>query len=123
LKIKKIAILTPYDEQLSASLVGAFRELNLGVPAIGFMDLSTDLEIVAVPPQQVEQAAVTLLSKIDVDGLFVACNALRVVGVIDQIEAKTHKPVLTATQLSLWYALRRANYLKPLESYGVLMGS
>jgi maleate isomerase len=56
----------------------------------------------------------------DVDGVFVSGNGWRTIGVIAALEEDLGRPVLTATQASFWYALRRAGVGARLDHYGQL---
>jgi maleate isomerase len=52
--------------------------------------------------------------------VFIAGNALRAIGVIAALEEDLRRPVLTAKQVSLWYALRMTGVEVALEDYGQL---
>jgi maleate isomerase len=52
--------------------------------------------------------------------IFVGGNALRAIGVIDALEEDLRRPVLTANQVSLWYALRLAGAEVGVDGYGRL---
>jgi maleate isomerase len=52
--------------------------------------------------------------------VFIGGNALRAIGVIDALEEDLRRPVLTANQVSLWYALRVAGAEVGVEDYGQL---
>jgi maleate isomerase len=52
--------------------------------------------------------------------VFLGGNALRAIGVIAPLEEDLHRPVLTANQVSLWYALRMAGADITVEGYGQL---
>jgi maleate isomerase len=52
--------------------------------------------------------------------VFLGGNALRAIGVIAALEEDLCRPVLTANQVSLWYALRVAGAHAPVRNYGRL---
>jgi maleate isomerase len=52
--------------------------------------------------------------------VFLGGNALRAIGVIAALEEDLRRPVLTANQVSLWYALRVASAQPSVEGYGQL---
>jgi maleate isomerase len=52
--------------------------------------------------------------------VFIGGNALRAIGVIAALEEDLRRPVLTANQVSLWYALRIAGTEVSLDDYGQL---
>jgi maleate isomerase len=52
--------------------------------------------------------------------VFIGGNALRAIGVIAALEEDLRRPILTANQVSLWYALRRAGAAVSVDGYGQL---
>ncbi|HJY60714.1 MAG TPA: hypothetical protein VJ418_30410 [Streptosporangiaceae bacterium] len=52
--------------------------------------------------------------------VFIGGNALRAIGVIEALEDDLRRPVLTANQVSLWYALRAAGAEVTVDDYGQL---
>jgi maleate isomerase len=52
--------------------------------------------------------------------VFVGGNAVRAIGVIAALEEDLSRPVLTANQVSLWYALRMAGVNAVVDAYGQL---
>ena len=50
--------------------------------------------------------------------VFIGGNALRATGVIAALEEDLGRPILTANQVSLWYALRRAGAEVRVDDYG-----
>jgi maleate isomerase len=52
------------------------------------------------------------------DAVFIAGNGLRAVGVIHALEKSLRRPVLTANQVLLWQALRRAGVARRVIQYG-----
>jgi maleate isomerase len=52
--------------------------------------------------------------------VFIGGNALRAIGVIAALEEDLRRPILTANQVSLWYALRMAGAEVSVDDYGQL---
>jgi maleate isomerase len=52
------------------------------------------------------------------DGVFIAGNGFRAIGVIAALEEDHGRPVLTANQVAFWYALRLAGVETAVEKYG-----
>jgi maleate isomerase len=53
--------------------------------------------------------------------VFIGGNAVRAIGVIAALEEDLRRPVLTANQVSLWYALRMAGAEVVVDNYGQLL--
>jgi maleate isomerase len=52
--------------------------------------------------------------------VFIGGNALRAIGVIAALEEDLRRPILTANQVSLWYALRVSGVGVKFDGYGQL---
>ena len=52
--------------------------------------------------------------------VFIGGNALRAIGVIAALEEDLRRPILTANEVSLWYALRVAGAEARVDDYGQL---
>jgi maleate isomerase len=55
------------------------------------------------------------------DGLIAACLNFRSHLVIDTLEARIGKPVVTSTQAVLWHLLRIAGIKTPIHGFGLLL--
>ena len=67
-----------------------------------------------------------VLSKIDLedsDALFVSCTALPVLSIIDKLEKKLNKTVLSSNQTLIWDTLKQINYKKKIEDFGTLFNN
>ena len=57
----------------------------------------------------------------DAAALFISCTAIRAVDVIEKIQQKLGKPVITAVQAMFWQSLRMAGYVEKVSGYGRLL--
>ena len=67
-----------------------------------------------------------VLSKIDLkdaDALFVSCTALPVLSIIDKLEKKLNKVVLSSNQALIWDTLERIGSNQSVEGFGSLFKS
>lgn len=64
---------------------------------------------------------VASLCPADADGVLLAGTGLRCAGIIEQLEARLGRPVVTANQASLWRALKAAGATTPIPGYGRLL--
>ena len=67
-----------------------------------------------------------VLSKIDLkdaDALFVSCTALPVLSIIDKLEKKLNKIVLSSNQALIWDTLERIGSNQSVEGFGSLFKS
>ena len=117
LGIKKISIFTPYTKTINDSVVGYFKKENIIVNSLSYFDIDSDLDIGKVD----ENYLFDVLSKIDLedsDALFVSCTALPVLSIINKLEKKLNKVVLSSNQTLIWEALNLVGNKKPVVGFG-----
>jgi len=122
LGIKKISIFTPYTKTINDSVVKYFKDQNIIINSLTYFDIDSDLDIGKVD----ENYLFNVLSKIDLedsDALFVSCTALPVLSIIDKLERKINKTVLSSNQTLIWDSLNQINYKKKIEGFGKLFNS
>ena len=117
LNIKKISIFTPYTKKINDSVVNYFNKENIIINSLTYLDIASDLDIGKVD----ENYLFEVLSKIDLedsDALFVSCTALPVLSIIDKLEKKFNKVVLSSNQTLIWETLRLIGNKKPVVGFG-----
>jgi maleate isomerase len=117
LDIKKISIFTPYTKTINESVVSYFEKENITINSLTYFDIDSDLDIGKVDQNYLFQ----VLSKIDLkdsDALFVSCTALPVLSIIDKLEKKLNKIVLSSNQTLIWEALNLIGNKEPVIGYG-----
>ena len=119
LNINKISIFTPYTDEINKSVAEYFKKENIEVVSLTYFDIASDLDIGKVDPDYLFE----VLSKIDLstsDALFVSCTALPVLSLIDKLEKKLGKVVLSSNQTLIWDTLKEINYNKSIDGFGQL---
>jgi maleate isomerase len=115
-------VLTPYVDAVNERVRAYLAERGLDIVSFGSFHRRTDPEIAAIVPASIAEAAVAL-DRPDIDGLFISCTALRTLPVIEALEEKLGKPVVTSNQAMAWHALRLAGARRPVEGLGRLLRS
>ncbi len=122
LKIKRLSIFTPYTDEINQSVINYFKKENIEINELSYFDIASDLDIGKVDPQHVFDT----LAKIDLsksDALFVSCTALPVMSIIEELEKKINKIILSSNQTLIWDTLREINYKNKVEGFGQLFNS
>ena len=117
LGIKKISIFTPYTKAINDSVVNYFKKENISVNSLTYFDIASDLDIGKID----ENYLFEVLSKIDLedsDALFVSCTALPVLSIIDKLEKKLNKIILSSNQTLIWDALSLIGNKDPIVGFG-----
>ena len=122
LKIKRLSIFTPYTDEINQSVINYFKKENIEIDELSYFDIASDLDIGKVDPQYVFETLVKIdLSKSD--ALFVSCTALPVLSVINELEKKINKFVLSSNQTLIWDTLRQIEFKKEINGYGELFSN
>ena len=117
LDIKKISIFTPYTNAINDSVVNYFKKENISINSLTYFDIASDLDIGKVD----ENYLFEVLSKIDLedsDALFVSCTGLPVLSIIDKLEKKLNKVILSSNQTLIWDALNLIGNKNKIKGYG-----
>jgi maleate isomerase len=120
LGLRRIAVLTPYTEAVNHRVVEYFNARGLDIAAFGAFNKESDAEIAAIAPASIVEAALALDAP-DVEGIFLSCTGLRGAAVVEALEARLGKPVITSNQAMAWHAMRLAGYNEPVRGFGRLL--
>ena len=115
----KISVFTPYTNEINQSVTEYFKKENIDVVSLSFFDIASDLDIGKIDQDYLFK----VLSKIDLsesEALFVSCTALPVLSIIDKLEKKLGKIVLSSNQTLIWDTLKEINYNKDIDGFGQL---
>ena len=122
LGINKISIFTPYTKKINDSVVSYLEKENININSLSYFDIDSDLDIGKVD----EDHLFDVLSEIDLtdsEALFVSCTALPVLSIINKLEKKLNKIVLSSNQTLIWDSLNAINYKEKIEGFGKLFNS
>ena len=106
LKLKRIAIATPYSDEVNQAERKFLEDSGFEVSTIKGLG---NVEPTAMPEVRYEvmyRLAKEVYSP-DVDGLFISCTGISVLDIIEILEEDLGKPVVTSNQASLWASLRK----------------
>ncbi len=119
LNINKVSIFTPYIKELNDEVVEFFKKENFVVTSNSYFDIETDVDIGKVDQNYLFE----VLSKIDLkdaEALFVSCTALPALPIIEKLEKKLNKFVLSSNQALIWDTIRSIGYDSSINGYGKL---
>ena len=120
LNIKKIALFTPYPESVNKTILEYFSKKNINITSFSTFNIDLDEDIAKVDPKYLSET----LTKVDIseaDALFISCTALPALEILDQVEKKINKIVLSSNQTLIWDTLRSVGYKTPVKGYGKLL--
>ncbi|MDE0113460.1 MAG: hypothetical protein OXI87_04390 [Albidovulum sp.] len=120
LGLKHIAVLAPYTDDVTYVTVRALLEGGVEVAKVSNFGILASNDISAVTSASIREGAIFADDPVS-EGLFISCTDFRAVQVIEEVEAKICKPVITANQAAFWQAIRMAGYDRPISGYGKLL--
>tara|TARA_B100001123_G_scaffold319787_1_gene358538 strand:- start:832 stop:1581 length:750 start_codon:yes stop_codon:yes gene_type:complete len=120
MNVKKIALFTPYPESVNKTILEYFSRQNVNIISFSTFNIDLDEDIASVDPEYLLEILIKLNTS-DADALFVSCTALPVLEIIEKVEKKIKKLVLSSNQTLIWDTLRSIGYKSPVEGYGKLL--
>lgn len=116
---RRIAVLTPYALDVHAMMLSLYRDEGFDVIDSATFDAGREDIVRRISPDSILQSAAALeLSR--VDAVFISCTAFRCAEMIESLESRCGKPVITSNQASAWAALRAAGIGAAQRSRGQL---
>ena len=103
LGVTRVAVATPYDEELT-ELLGEFL-VEAGVRLVGSAHLGLSNDIWKVPYETTAEL-IRRADRTEAEAICVSCTNLHTYDLIAPLEAELGKPVLTANQVTMWASLR-----------------
>ena len=119
LGISRIALVTPYVTETTEPMAAYFSRRGLNLVSVECMGIGDDREIARISRQTIIEAALAA-DRPEAEGVFLSCTALPAIGVIDELEARLGKPVISSNQAFIWQLLRHARSSPAPEAPGRL---
>ena len=117
--VKKIAIFTPYSKKLNDEVVNYFIKEGFNVTSNSYLDIKADYDIGKVE-QEFLYNTLSQIEMNDAEALFISCTALPVLNIIDKLEKKLNKPILSSNQALIWDTLESIGKNKSVIGFGKL---
>lgn len=117
---KRITIATPYLDEVNVIEREYLEERGFEILNIEGLNIENDEDMARVTPEYLAEFAASV-DREDSDAVFISCGALRSVEIIDVLEARLNKPVITSNQAMMWDCLRTAGVTESVEGYGTLL--
>ena len=119
MNIKNISVFTPYTKSINQSVTEYFKKSGINVKALHYFDIATDIDIGKVDSNYLFEV-LSHLNLNDSEALFISCTALPALDLIDELEKKLNKLVLSSNQTLIWESLKVVNNNERITGYGEL---
>ena len=116
---KRVVLVTPYTAAVTDHEAAFFNAAGYAVIATVAKDLGGSDAYCSTPAESWE-AALIAAARDDADAYVLSCANIACFGIIERVEARLGKPVVTSNQSVLWATVRAASAPRP-ERLGRLM--
>lgn len=108
LNIGSVAIVSPYVEDVATPIKTAFQSAGFKVPTTLSFGEEIEARVARIDPASIHAAALEVGSVEGVDAVFLSCTNLRTLDVIEYLENRLRKPVVSSNQALAWHMARTA---------------
>jgi maleate isomerase len=120
LQVTRIGFVTPYIAEVSEAMRRNLETSGLRITAFGSFEQSEEHVVAQIAPDSVFDAILDIGGSDECDAVFVSCTNLRSLAVIEAVEAKLGKPVLSSNQAIAWHMIRLAGVTDRPDGLGAL---
>ena len=118
--ITSVAVATPYIDRINNEEKKFLEDNGFKVSAIKGLQI-TDAEILHSQTPDTIYDLTTSMDSDEVDGFFISCTDFRGLEVVEWIEKKFKKPVVTSSQATIWALMKLVGYKGSITGYGRLL--
>ena len=119
MNVKKVSIFTPYSEKLNNDVVDYFKKENFTVISNSYFDILYDNDIAKVDPEYLFEV-ITKMDLGEAEAVFLSCTNLPALNIVDKLEKKLNKIVLSSNQVLIWDTLQNIKKTEPVNGFGKL---
>ena len=122
MNVKKVSIFTPYSEKLNNDVVDYFKKENFIVTSNSYFDILYDNDIAKVDPDYLFEV-ITKMDLGEAEAVFLSCTNLPALNIVDRLEKKLNKIVLSSNQVLIWDTLQNIKKTEQVNGFGKLFMS
>lgn len=108
-RLSKLALLSPYLDEVNAPLRSAFADAGLSTDAFGTFGEAEESKVARIDEASIGNAAIALGSDPNVDGVFLSCTNLKTFKALPKIQERLGKPVFSSNSALSWHMKKCAN--------------
>ncbi|MDH3739880.1 MAG: hypothetical protein OER92_11850 [Alphaproteobacteria bacterium] len=117
---QRIGMMVPLFESTAQSASAYYKALGFDVPYLTWLGIGHPKDSINVPIETIE-AAFEEIDHDDVDTLLHVGGSLGVADMVERLEAKFNKPVISGIPATYWFALRTLGIDDPIPGFGQLL--
>jgi maleate isomerase len=116
----RIAVLTPYSDEVNEGIRGYIEQHGFTVAAMGSFKERDDRIVARISPDAIADAAERLVAGSGAQALFVSCTSLRLAERVADLEARIGVPATSSNHAMAWHSLRLAGVADARPEFGRL---
>lgn len=106
--ISRLALLSPYIEEVNIPLIEAFATEGIEFAAVATFDEAVEERVVRISHRSVVEAACKVGADKGIEGVFMSCTNLRTYDAIGEVGARLGRPALSSNQALAWHMSKLA---------------
>ena len=118
----RVAVGATYPDDVAERFVAFLATAGVEVLSLSAKGIVTAAEVGTLPPETVLEFAAAA-DHPDAQAVLLPDTALHTIALLDELEARVGKPVLTANQVSIWQGLRLAGADEPRSGLGTVFAT
>ena len=119
LKVRKIAVATPYTDEVNQLEKVFMEDSGFEITSIKGLGVLDPQKMQDVQDEQMYQMAKEIFTE-NADAIFISCTGISVIDIIEPLEEDLKRPVITSNQATMWAALRKINVGERIDGLGNL---
>ena len=119
MNVSKVSIFTPYPKKLNDEVVDYFKKENFIVTSNSYFDILNDADIAKIDPDYLYDV-ISKMNLGDAEAVFLSCTNLPVLSILDKLEKKLNKVVLSSNQVLIWDTLQSVGKNNSIKGFGRL---
>lgn len=116
---KRIGVISPMSKEMSVSVQEYYQAFGFELPNATWFEVQTSDRIIGITPEQVNEAFDRVDTE-DIDTFLHVGGALGIVDMLDELEERLGRPVISSNAATYWYALRMMGVDDPMDRGGRL---
>ena len=101
--ISRLALLSPYIEEVNIPLIEAFAAEGIEFAAVATFDEAVEERVVRISHKSVVEAACKVGEDKRIEGIFMSCTNLRTYDAISEVASRLQRPALSSNQAMTWH--------------------
>ena len=122
LQAKKIVLLSPYEENVNEAEVAFFRHFGIDVLRERSFPPVPGGRYADATPEEWYARTVSMRDQ-NADAYFLSCTNIRCVSIVEALEEKLARPVITSNSATMWHGMRLGGIADSIPGFGRLLRS